>query len=112
MSDMKWIVMLCAAAALAGCNSEDASKLKDDASNLAQDVGKSVGGMTLAGKVNTALALRKDVDMKYLHIEAKNGVVTVTGHVKSSDEKGRVFDVINNTVGVEKVDNTGLRVEP
>ncbi|HWA83213.1 MAG TPA: BON domain-containing protein [Fimbriimonadaceae bacterium] len=108
---MKWFVTLLCAVALMGCNSQDADNLSKDAKNLASDVGQSIGGMTLAGKVNTALALRKDVDMKGLHIEAKDGVVTVTGHVKSAEEKGRVFDVINNTVGVEKVDNTGLRVE-
>lgn len=108
---MKWVLPLLCAAALVGCNSQDADSLSKDAKNLASDVGQSIGGMTLAGKVNTALALRKDVDMKTLHVEAKDGAVKVTGHVKTSDEKGRVFDVVNNTVGVEKVDVTGLRVE-
>ncbi|HVT14375.1 MAG TPA: BON domain-containing protein [Fimbriimonadaceae bacterium] len=108
---MKWVVTLLCAVALVGCNSQDADNLSKDAKNLASDVGQSIGGMTLAGKVNTALALRKDVDIKTLHVEAKDGQVTVTGHVKTSDEKGRVFDVVNNTVGVEKVDVTGLRVE-
>jgi osmotically-inducible protein OsmY len=58
-----------------------------------------------------ALRLRKDVDVSGLHIEAKDGVVTISGHVKSSDEKARVFDIANNTVGVDKVINTDLRVE-
>jgi len=112
MSDMRWLVILCALAAIAGCNSQDTDKIGSDVKNVAQDVGNSLSGLSLAGKVNTALALRKDVDMKNLHIEAKDGVVTVTGHVKSADEKGRVFDVIYNTVGVTRVDNSGLRVEP
>jgi len=106
------LTLVVAVAVLAGCNSQDANNLSKDASNLAQDAGKSISGLNLAGKVNTALLLRKDVDISGLHIEAKDGVVTVTGHVKTSDEKGRVFDVINNTVGVDKVIDTDLRVQP
>lgn len=109
---MKWTLAFLCAVALAGCNSQDAQNISQDAKSLTEHAGQAIGGMTLAGKVNTALALRKDVDMKTLHIEAKDGVVTVTGHVKSADEKARVFDVINNTVGVDKVINTDLRVEP
>jgi osmotically-inducible protein OsmY len=100
------------ASVIAGCNSQDADNLKKDATGFAKDAGQALGGLTLAGKVNTALALRKDVDTSGLHVEAKDGVVTVSGHVKTSDEKGRIFDVINNTVGVDKVINTDLRVEP
>ncbi len=93
-----------------GCSSQDTEKIGNDVKTVAEDAGKSVSGMTLAGKVRAALALRKDVNVDDLHIEAKDGVVTVTGHVKSPEEKAKVFDVINNTVGVDKVDNTGLKV--
>jgi osmotically-inducible protein OsmY len=105
------LLSIVAVVALAGCNSEDASKLGADAKNLAQDAGQAFNGLSLAGKVQMALRLRKDVDVSGLHIEAKDGVVTISGHVKSSDEKARVFDIANNTVGVDKVINTDLRVE-
>jgi osmotically-inducible protein OsmY len=101
-----------AAIVLAGCSSEDANKLSSDAKNLAQDAGQAIGGLTLAGKVQAALRLRKDIDANGLHVEAKDGIVTITGHVKSADEKARVFDIANNTVGVDKVINTDLKVEP
>lgn len=90
-------------ASLIGCNQEDAQNITEDAKSLAASTGKAIGGMTLAGKVNAALALRKDVDMTGLHIEAKDGVVTVGGHVESAQEKKLVLDVVNGTKGVERV---------
>src|SRR4051812_36706530 len=105
------LLLALAALAIAGCNSQDAQNLSQDAKSIAGHAGQAIGGMTLAGKVNTALALRKDVDIKTLHIDAKDGVVTVGGHVKTAEEKQRVIDAINNTVGVDKVVDD-LRVEP
>jgi osmotically-inducible protein OsmY len=105
------LVSIFAALVAAGCNSADTDKISEDAKGMAKSASETIAGMTLVGKVNTALDLRKDVDTKTLHIEAKDGLVTVTGTVKSSDEKGRVYDLINNTVGVDKVDDTGLKVE-
>jgi osmotically-inducible protein OsmY len=99
-----------AALAIAGCNSEDASNLGQDAKNVAQHAGQAIGGVTLATKVNTALGLRKNIDIKGLHIEAKDGVVTVGGHVSSREEKQRVLDTVDNTVGVDTVIDQ-LRVE-
>jgi osmotically-inducible protein OsmY len=100
---MKWMVALSCLLVVLGCNKEDAQNLGSDAKNLARDAGKAVGGVTLAAKVNSALALKKDVDMSGLHIEAKDGVVTVGGHV--GDEKARrlVLDTVEGTKGVEKV---------
>jgi hyperosmotically inducible protein len=108
---MKTLVAALLVLTIAGCSSEDTTKLGQDVKTIGQDATKSLSGLSLAGKVNTALDLRKDVDIKGLHIEAKDGVVTITGHVKSSDEKQRVFDVVNNTVGVEKVIDQS-KIEP
>ena len=109
---MKWIIALACVGVIAGCNSKDAENLGQDAKTLAQDAGKAVSGLSLKGKIKTLLAWRKDVDSKDIDIETKEGLVTVTGHVKSSEEKGRVYDLINNTVGVDKVDATALKVVP
>lgn len=95
---------------LAGCNSTDTEKLGNDAQKMAADAGQTVSGLTLAGKVEAALRLRKNVDASTLHVEAKDGVVTITGTVGSIAEKKLVHDVAVNTVGVDKVIDDGLRV--
>jgi osmotically-inducible protein OsmY len=93
-----------------GCNSEDAKNVSQDAKNLAGHAGEAIGGMTLAAKVNAALQLRKGVNLKGLHIEAKDGVVTVGGHVGSAKEKQTVLETVNATKGVDRVVDQ-LRVE-
>jgi osmotically-inducible protein OsmY len=100
---MKWIVPILCLAAVCGCNKEDAGNISDDAKSLATHAGAAISGMTLAAKVNTALALRKDVDMSGLHIEAKDGTVTVSGHVANEKERRLVLDTVNGTKGVDKL---------
>jgi osmotically-inducible protein OsmY len=95
---------------LAGCNSEDARNLSQDTRQLAQHAGESLGNAGLAGKVNTVLSLRKGVDMSGLHIEAKDGVITLSGHVRDSSERRRVLDTVEGIRGVEKVVADNLRV--
>lgn len=104
-----WSLVL--AGALSGCNSEDARHLKDDTRNLAEHTGEALGSARLAGSVSTVLALRKGVDMSGLHIEAKDGVVTLSGHVRNRQEKHRVLDTVNGIRGVDKVIDH-LRIEP
>jgi hypothetical protein len=101
--DVKTLIIAVAAIMLLGCNSEDAQHLTSDAKNLAEHSAKAIGGMTLAGKVNMALALHKDVDMTGLHVEAKDGVVKVGGHVDTAKEKATVLQVVEGTKGVDKV---------
>lgn len=94
---------------LAGCNPRDAGNLTRDARDLTQHTGQALGSATLAAKVNTVLSLRKGVDMSGLHVDAQDGVVTVSGHVRNAEERTRVLATIMNTRGVEKVINK-LRV--
>ena len=82
------------AAALVGCNANDAKELSQDAGKLAKTATKAVGNGQLAARVNVALANRKGVDMSGLHIEAENGIVTVGGHVRNAEEKKRVWEVV------------------
>ena len=77
--------------------------MEKDASKLGQTASRAATNATVAGKVNAALALRKGVSLKGLHIEATGGTVTISGHVGSAVEKKTVLDVANNTVGVDKV---------
>lgn len=100
-----------AVALLAGCNPEDARNLKQDVGNVAQHTGQSLGNAKLAASVNTVLALRKGVNMSGLHVEAKDGVVTLGGHVRNAEERRRVVETVQGIRGVDKVINK-LRIQP
>jgi hyperosmotically inducible protein len=102
--------ILACTVALVGCNSEDAADLKRDAGALAQTTGKVLTNGQLVARINMTLAQTKGVDMKGLHIEAKNGAVMVGGHVRNSDEKARVIEVVKSIRGVESVRDE-LRIE-
>lgn len=106
------VLSLCAAigVALAGCNSQDASDLKRDVGKLADTGGRAINNAQLVARVEAALAQRKGVDMSGLHIEAKNGVVTLGGHVRSSEEKHLVQETTDGIRGVDKIVNN-LRIE-
>lgn len=99
----RFALLLLLVGAAIGCNSTDATDLKRDATQLGQTAQRAATNATVAGKVNAALALRKGVDMKGLHVSTEGGVVTIGGHVGSAQEKKTVLDVANNTVGVERV---------
>ena len=90
---------------IVGCNARDAGNLGQDARRITQDTGQALGSATLAGKVNTGLSLRKGVDMSGMHIEAQDGVVTLSGHVRNAEERKRVVDTVNGIRGVDKVVN-------
>ncbi|MHB8636150.1 MAG: BON domain-containing protein [Fimbriimonadaceae bacterium] len=103
--------MILAATLVVGCSQQATDKLGTDAKTMASDAGQALSGLTLEGKVETALRLRKDVDVSTLHVEARDGVVTITGHVKDPTERSSVYAVAINTVGVDKVIDTDLKVD-
>lgn len=95
---------------IAGCNAQDAGSLSQDVGKIAHDTGTAAGNAQLAARVNSVLIQRKGVDMSGLHIDVKDGVVTVGGHVRDENEKRIVLNTLNDTRGVNKViDN--LRIE-
>lgn len=115
MKSTKYIGQVCALAvflfALAGCNSQDAKNLTQDTKTLASHATESLGNAGLAAKVNTILASWKGVDMSGLHLETKDGVVTISGHVRNEAERRRILkDVLPNIRGVDKVISKDLRV--
>ncbi len=104
--------VLLLAGALYGCNSQDAQHLTNDAAAITKDTTQALGSATLAGKVNSVLSLRKGVDMSGLHIDAQGGIITLSGHVRNSEEKQRVINTVDGIRGVDKVVSKDLRVQP
>jgi len=103
------LTALLAATVMVGCSQQDTDKVSADAKSAAQSAGQTISGVALAGKVETALRLRKDIDASTLHVEAKDGVVTITGTVKSLAEKKAVNEVASSTTGVDKVIDTDVK---
>jgi hyperosmotically inducible protein len=97
--------------AIAGCNKDDTSNLKRDAGALAHSAGVAAVDAGLAAKVNAALLQAKGVDIKGLHVEAKNGAVMVGGHVKTEEERHLVVETVKGVEGVKSVD-AQLRIVP
>lgn len=111
---LSWItvpVVLGLALSLAACNPTDAKDLTNDASKLAKSATVAAKNASVAANVNTALSLRKGVHMEGLHIEAKDNVVTIGGHVKTATEKKLILDIARETRGCDKLVDE-LRVEP
>jgi hyperosmotically inducible periplasmic protein len=94
-----------------GCNPQDADNLKRDTGQLARTTGESLKNASVAAKVNGVLSVWKGVDMSGLHVEAKDGVVTLGGHVRTKQEKAIVENVVRQIRGVDKVISQ-LRVQP
>ena len=96
---------------LAGCNSSDQKNLTEDTKKLASTATEAAGNASLAGKVNGVFSVWKGIDMNGWQVEAKDGVVTLTGDVRNKTEKNRILYVVHQIRGVDKVvDN--LKVKP
>ena len=94
-----------------GCNQRDAGNLAQDARSISRHTGQALGSASLAAKVNTVLSLRKGVDMSGLHVDAQDGVVTLSGHVRNIQERRRIVQTVNGIRGVDKVVDR-MRIQP
>ncbi|AIE84974.1 BON domain-containing protein [Fimbriimonas ginsengisoli] len=102
-------ILLATAMAVVACNSQDANDLKRDVGKVAETGGRALGNAQLVARINAALLQRKGVDVSGLHIEARNGVVTLGGHVHDAAEKKRVEEAVKEIRGVDSVVNN-LRI--
>ena len=103
------LIFLLAIAFTAGCSQQETDKVSSDAKSMASSASKTMSGIELASKVDTALKLRKDIDATTIKVEAKDGVVTLSGTVKSVAEKNAANAVAASTTGVDKVIDTDLK---
>ena len=88
-----------------GCNPRNAGNLAQDVKSVSRHTGQALGSASLAAKVNTVLSLRKGVDMSGLHVDAQDGVVTLSGHVRNVEERRRVVQTVDGIRWVDKIVN-------
>lgn len=89
--------------ALAGCNSTDRGALVQDAARLGKTAVRSATNAQLAGRVTGQLAQTKGVDLTNLKVESAGGVVTLSGRIRTKDEKRKVLAAVKGIRGVESV---------
>jgi osmotically-inducible protein OsmY len=74
-------------------------------------VEKYTGDAATTTAVKAALALNKQVSSLDVHVETSGGNVTLTGQVRSEDEKRMVEEIVRGTKGVASL-VSHLQVEP
>ncbi|MGH8027011.1 MAG: BON domain-containing protein [Pseudoxanthomonas sp.] len=77
----------------------------------ATQAGEVVDDAWITTKVKTDLLATKDVSGTGINVDTKNGVVTLTGSVKSKAEADKAVSVARGIKGVAKVDSK-LTVSP
>lgn len=76
-----------------------------------RSVGTQTDDATLTAKVKLALLKDPVTKARKIDVDTVNGVVTLTGVVKSEEQRRRVLEIVRTTKGVKRVvDN--LTVEP
>lgn len=96
-----WIFPLVAVAI--GCSPQQTDQFQNDAQNLAKQTGQAATSLTIAGKVDTVLRSMKWIDNSDIHVDAKEGVVTISGSAEDESQKGQILHMAEQIKGVDKV---------
>jgi osmotically-inducible protein OsmY len=67
--------------------------------------GQKLDDATLVAKVKAELLRSSEVSGLAVNVDAKNGVVTLSGHAGTETERARAAEIAQTTSGVAKVDN-------
>jgi hyperosmotically inducible periplasmic protein len=70
-----------------------------------ETVGKKIDDAALVTKIKANLLSAKDVDGLDVNVDAKNGVVTLSGTATTEAERANAVRIARNADGVKSVDN-------
>lgn len=70
-----------------------------------ETVGEKFDDATLVAKIKADLLKSRAVDGLNVNVDAKNGVVTLSGQAGSDAERKKAEEIATHTKGVTKVDN-------
>lgn len=70
-----------------------------------ETVGEKLDDATLVAKIKADLLKSRAVDGLNVNVDARNGVVTLSGHAGSDAERRKAEDIAVHTKGVKSVDN-------
>src|SRR5438477_9954649 len=101
-----------ALAAMAGCSTQQNQQVRQDVKGVRKERGeaadaaqKKAADATLAAKVKAALATRKGLAARAIHVEAKGSTVTLKGDVASPEQAALAKKVAMETQGVATVED-------
>jgi len=87
-----------------------ATRAAAKASDAASKVGDTVSDSALTAKIKSKMVLDDDVTSRGIDVDTSGTIVTLTGVVRSADERDRAVRLARETKGVTKVvDNLRVR---
>lgn len=86
-----------------GCSQQQQDQLQTDAQRVVKETGQAAGELALSGKVNTVLRTMKWIDNSDVHVDAKDGVVTLSGSAMDAQQKQEILKTTQEVKGVDKV---------
>lgn len=106
-SDGQWPSLPRSAALNSQNAREQASKLADRAATAASDTAHQAGDKlqqgALTAKIKAKMALDDHVKAREINVDSVGSVVTLTGVVRSADERQRAVRLASDTEGVTRV---------
>ena len=101
--NQKWVGILCVLCALV---------LVSSTSTLAQrSIGEVIDDSLITAKIKTSMAADPQVSALAIDVDTANGVVSLTGEVKSEEARQRAIQLAQGTEGVKKVEAQNLRLQ-
>lgn len=73
--------------------------------SIVRCAGQAADDAALTARARAALAMRKGLEGSTLHLSCEEGVIRLTGCVRSAGQKRLAAEVARNTVGVTSVEN-------
>ena len=75
-------------------------------------VGEFVKDSAITTQIKAKILTAKDIDSLHIKVDTDNdGIVVLTGAVKSTAEKEKVYDIVHSVDGVKKIQNK-LIIDP
>jgi hypothetical protein len=79
--------------------------LKDRAARAAQRVDETLAEAALIGKIKAKIALDDTVKSADVHVQSKDGIVTLSGKANTTAQRDRILQLARETSGVKSVVN-------
>ena len=80
-----------------------AGRAAAEASDAASKLGDAVGANAVTMKIKSKMALDDNIDAGNIHVDIADATVTLTGVVRSADERDRAVRLARETRGVTQV---------
>jgi osmotically-inducible protein OsmY len=83
--------------------SDAAGKIGDSANDAAGKLGDTVSDGALTAKIKSKMALDDHVEARDINVDTSDAIVTLTGEVRSTEQRDRALRLAGETEGVTKV---------